>query len=88
MYNREMHVSGMFNSETAHDPINEPINLSDREQKIIELMRSKPGITRIKIAESLGCSESTVKRALQDMVAKNMIKRIGSNKKGEWIIMV
>ena len=92
LYNREMHVSGMFNSETAHDPINdpinEPINLSDREQKIIELMRSKPGITRIKIAESLGCSESTVKRALQDMVAKNMIKRIGSNKKGEWIIMV
>ena len=92
LHNREMHVSGMFkleaSSDPINDPINEPINPDDREQKIIELMRAEPGITRAKMAESLGCSESTVKRVLQNMVAKNMIRRIGSNKKGEWIIMV
>lgn len=29
----------------------------------------------------------TVKRCLQSMVEKGVIKRIGSNKKGEWIIL-
>lgn len=39
------------------------------------------------MAECLGCSDSTVKRALQSMVEKGVIKRIGSSKKGEWIIL-
>ena len=91
-----MHISGIIKPGTSDDPINDPINEpindptdpDDREQKIIELMRSEPGITRAKMAESLDCSESTVKRILQNMVANKMIRRIGSNKKGEWIIMV
>lgn len=91
LHNREMHVSGIFKLETADDPINdlinEPINPNDREQNLIELMRSEPRITRTKMAGILGCSESTVKRILRNMVAKNMIRRIGSSKKGEWIIM-
>ena len=44
-------------------------------------------MTRSGMAERLGCSDSTVKRALQSMVEKGVIKRIGSNKKGEWIIL-
>ena len=91
LHNREMHVSGIFKLETADDPINEPIkepiNPDDRERKLIEIIKSEPGITRAKMAEILGCSESTVKRILRNMVAKNMIRRIGSSKKGEWIIM-
>lgn len=42
---------------------------------------------RSEMAECLGCSDSTVKRALQSMVEKGVIKRIGSNKKDEWIIL-
>ena len=85
LHNREMHVSGKFVIED--EPINDPIKTDEREGKIIELMRSEPGITRAKMAEALGCSESTVKRAIQNMVSKNLIRRIGSNKKGEWIIV-
>ena len=69
------------------DPINDPIKPNEREAKIMELLRSEPGITRARLAEDLGCSESTVKRAIQEMISKNMIRRIGSNKKGEWIIV-
>ena len=90
LHNREMHVSGMFetnNDDPINDPINEPIIPDDRESQIIELMRSKPGITRAEMAEILGCSESTVKRTISNMVSKDMIRRIGSNKKGEWIIV-
>lgn len=71
------------------DPINDPINtagLSEREKKVLELLRQDPTLTRAKMAGILGCSDATVKRALGSMVQKNVIRRIGSNKKGEWVI--
>ena len=89
LHNREMHVSGKFviEGDPINDPINDPIKPDERESRIIDLLRSEPGITRAKMAEALGCSESTVKRTIQAMVSKKMIRRIGSNKKGEWIIV-
>ena len=96
LHNREMHVSGMFAQKQENDPIkqdidpiNDPINtagLSEREKKILELLRQDPTLTRAKMAGILGCSDATVKRALGSMVQKNVIRRIGSNKKGEWVI--
>lgn len=90
LHNREMHVSGKFllgHDEPINDPINDPIKLDDREQQIIELLREKSDLTRKEMAARLECSDSTVKRCLQSMVEKGVIKRIGSNKKGEWIIL-
>ena len=89
LHNREMHVSGQFMVKSENDPINDPIkrNPDERECRILDLMKTNPGLTRAGMAEILGCSESTVKRAIRDMVSKNMIRRIGSNKKGEWIVM-
>ncbi len=76
------------------DPINDSINnragkleLSEREVQIIDLLQNEPTLTRAKMAEILGCSDATVKRALQSLVQKNAIRRIGSRKKGEWIIV-
>ncbi len=54
-------------------------------KKILELLRQDPTLKRAKMAGILGCSDATVKRALGSMVQKNVIRRIGSNKKGEWI---
>ena len=86
LHNREMHVSGKC--LLGHDdPINDPINLSEREVKILDLIKEKSNLTRKDMAERLGCSESTVKRSLQEMVDRGVIKRIGSNKKGEWIVI-
>ena len=74
LHNREMHVSGMFMQKQYIDPIkqdidpiNDPINiveLSEREKKILELLRQNPTLTRAKMAGILGCSDATVKRAL------------------------
>ena len=98
LHNREMHVSGMFSIKQNNDPIkqtvdpiNDPINISlltEREKKILELLRQDPTLTRAKMAEMLGCSDATIKRALQSMGQKNIIRRIGSNKKGEWVITI
>ena len=96
LHNRKMHISGMFLQKQDADPIkqnidpiNDPINikvLSEREKAIIILLRDEPTLTRAKMAEILGCSDATVKRALQSLVQKKVIRRLGSNKKGEWII--
>lgn len=86
LHNRDMHISGQFLSGHA-DPINDPIKLNEREKKIVEILRREPALTRSGMAECLGCSDSTVKRALQSMGEKGVIKRIGLNKKGEWIIL-
>lgn len=90
LHNREMHISGKFllgHDEPINDPINDPIKLDDREHQIIELLREKSDLTRKEMAARLECSDSTVKRCLQSMVEKGVIKRIGSNKKGKWIIL-
>ena len=94
LHNREMHISGLFIAAKSDDPINDPINdpikpvvPDEREKQILELLRNHPGITRTGMAKALGCSDATVKRALQSMTERKMIRRIGSNKKGEWIII-
>lgn len=90
LHNREMHVSGKFSlghDDSINDPINDPIKLDGRELKIIELLREAPDLTRKELAVQLECSDSTIKRCLKSMVEKGVLKRIGSNKKGEWIIL-
>ena len=94
LHNREMHISGLFTATKSDDPINDPINdpikpvvPNEKEKQILELLRNHPGITRTGMAKALGCSDATVKRALQSMTERKMIRRIGSNKKGEWIII-
>lgn len=98
LHNREMHISGIFSVNQNTDPVNDPVSdpvsdpvnkssLTEREKRIIKLMRAEPGITRFKMAEALGCSEATIKRALRAMSEKKIIQRTGSDKKGEWIIL-
>ncbi len=89
LHNREMHVSGKFflgHDDPINDPINDPIKLDRCELKIIELLREETGLTRKEMAACLDCSDSTIKRCLQSMVKKGVLKRI-SLKKGEWIIL-
>lgn len=91
LHNREMHISHIFllgHEELTGDLINDLINLNDREQSIINLLRNDSTLTRNDMAEKLNCSDSTIKRLLKAMVEKGIIKRIGSNKKGEWIILI
>ena len=60
LHNREMHVSGKFSRKQDIDPINDPINtagLSEREKKVLDLLRQDPTLTRAKMAEVLGCSD-------------------------------
>ena len=57
------------------------------EQKVLDLLKVNPKITRIEIAESLGTSDSTIKRALKNMTDSKLIERIGSLRAGEWKVL-
>ena len=57
------------------------------EQKVLDLLKFNPIITRIEIAESLGTSDSTIKRALKNMTDSKLIERIGSLRAGEWKVL-
>ena len=91
LHNREMHISGVFaTTETAVDPINDPINdgdLSMREKQVLALIKITPNLTRTEMAAALRCSDSTIKRALQSLSSKGRIQRVGSKKTGAWIII-
>ena len=68
-------------------PVNVPVtNLSDRERQVLKFIIEKNCITAKEIAEKIGASEKTVKRAIRTLKANGCIIRVGSDKKGFWSI--
>lgn len=62
--------------------------MTEKEQKVIELIMTNPNITRMEMAEAIGCSMSTVKRAIASLVDKKILEREGSDKAGSWIVHI
>ncbi len=53
-------------------------------QKIIELIKANPKITRVELAKETGLSEDGVKFNLTKLKKEGIIKRIGPDKGGHW----
>ena len=51
-------------------------------------MRNNPKITYDELAEMLSVSRATIKRKVNDLSAKGIIKRIGNNRSGYWEILI
>ena len=73
--------------DPIHDP-NDPNNNKTVDQKIIIEMRNNPRITYDELAEMLSVSRATIKRKVNDLSAKGIIKRIGNNRSGYWEILI
>ena len=61
--------------------------LLDQEKYVFNNIRVNPKVSRVQLSRELGISESAAKRRLESMVAKSIIKRIGSDKGGYWAIL-
>lgn len=61
--------------------------LNETQKNIINLIRNNNKITQLDISEKLGINKTTVTRNLTSLKKKNIIKRIGSNKNGQWEIL-
>ena len=83
--NRDLLVAGTANVPET-DPINVPIKTSANGQKVIMLLKDNPRVTTQHMAEQLGVSDKTVKRALSELKDAGLVERIGSNKTGHWVV--
>lgn len=58
----------------------------DREERLLEIIRSNPIITQKDIARLLSVSAVTVKRTLAEMPKRGVVARVGSNRSGKWLV--
>lgn len=54
---------------------------------LLALVRDDASITQSKMAASLGISRSTVALMLRDLQDEGIIRRVGSRKAGQWIVV-
>ena len=68
-------------------PQKTPQKPTELEQKILNVIREKPTISRAEIAKKLKVSENTIKEYLEKLKSKSFLKRIGPDKGGYWEIL-
>lgn len=90
--NLELTISQYKDSLSKDDvpvnvPVNVPVKLTGREGAIINLMQGNPSVTIHEISLALGVTEKTIKRDIVSMRNKSLITRVGSDKRGEWVVL-
>ena len=76
-------------NDTVNDTVNDIVNLSElskRQKDICSLIQTNTNITTAQMAASLKISVSTLRRELSELQKAEIVKRVGSDKKGHWII--
>lgn len=69
-------------------PDNEGLKTNETTQKIIELLKNNPSLTRQELAQMIGnITEDGVKYHLDKLKEKGFLKRIGPDKGGSWEIL-
>jgi len=62
-------------------------DLTRVQEGIIGLISDKPNITQMEMANLLNVTERTIRNHIKYLIDNNYIKRVGSDKKGKWIII-
>ena len=61
--------------------------LTERQQKILNLIKESPTITGKQMSETLSVSQRTIERDLSALQKKGVLKREGKDNDGEWIVV-
>ena len=62
------------------------LSMTERKERILELVRKNPKITVIEIAEELELSIGTIKLSIKELKKKRRLLRLGGSKSGSWYI--
>ena len=81
--NRDLLVTGA-KDDTVNDTVNDTVKITVTQQKVLNALKENADLTALQIAERMGVSEATVKRALSALKTAGLIKRVGSDKTGHW----
>ena len=70
-----------------HDGDVSETKLTERQQKILNLIRESPTITGKQMSETLSVSQRTIERDLSTLQKIGVLKREGKDNDGVWIIV-
>ena len=69
-----------------HDGDMSETKLTERQQKILKLIKESPTITGKQMSETLSVSQRTIERDLSALRKHGVLKRVGKDNDGVWII--
>ena len=69
-----------------HDGDMSETKLSERQKKILNLIKNSPTITGKQMSETLSVSQRTIERDLSALQKKGILKREGKDNSGVWIV--
>ena len=70
-----------------HDGDMSETKLTERQQKILNLIKESPTITGKQMSEILSVSQRTIERDLSALQKKGVLKHEGKDNDGKWIII-
>ena len=70
-----------------HDGDMSETKLTERQQKILNLIKESPTITGKQMSETLSVSQRTIERDLSALQKKGVLKREGKDNDGVWVIV-
>ena len=71
-----------------HDGDMSETKLTERQHKILNLIKESPTITGKQMSETLSVSQRTIERDLSALQKKGVLKREGKDNDGVWVIIV
>ncbi len=87
IHNLEQTISNYTSSIENNVRVNVRVNLSERENKIIQLIADDENITITQLAKEFKVNERTIRRYMASLKERGILTRIGADKNGKWKIM-
>ena len=91
--NRYLHIAHLFDENAdkkagINAGINAGIKMSEKQQKIISMLKENPYCTIKEISDKLEVNHSTVERNIKKLRENGIIERIGARKDGKWLVKI
>ncbi len=71
----------------VNDPVNDPVKLTDRQRMILQMFHEDKNLSRERLCAKTGLSDATAKREIAYLKRLGVLKRMGSDKNGYWLVM-
>ena len=79
-------TSGETSKEPGKTDGETNIRKTTTAERVVEEIKNDPSITQKQLADRLGLSYAGIRYVMKKLQERGLLKRIGSTKKGQWII--
>ena len=91
--NRYLHINYLFEGKADKNAeinagINAEIKISEKQKKIILMLKENPYCTIKEISDKLEVNHSTVERNIKKLRENGIVERVGARKDGKWIVKI